>query len=122
MVPRSMQGLLIVLTLFLVSTATAGAQTSTGGLRGFVKDSTGGALAGVTVEAVSPARIGGPAVEVTDAQGLYTFQNLPIGAYALTFSIQGFNTVRREQIRVEVGRTIQVDVSLELGDVRQEIT
>ena len=122
MVSRSMQGLLIVLTVFFASIGTAAAQTSTGGLRGFVKDPTGGALVGVTVEAVSPARIGGAAIEVTDAQGLYTFQNLPIGAYALTFSIQGFNAVRRENIRVEVGRTIQVDVSLELGDVRQEVT
>ena len=39
--------------------ATASAQTSTGGLRGFVKDDTGAVLAGVTVEASSPLRIGG---------------------------------------------------------------
>ena len=51
---------------------TASAQTSTGGLRGFVKDGTGGVLAGVTVEASSPSRIGAPAVEVTDGQGLYS--------------------------------------------------
>jgi outer membrane receptor protein involved in Fe transport len=121
MLPRSIKGL-IAFTLFVASVGTAAAQTSTGGLRGFVKDPTGGALAGVTVEAVSPARIGGAVVEVTDAQGLYTFQNLPIGAYALTYTIQGFNSVRRENIRVEVGRTIQVDVTLELGDVRQEVT
>jgi hypothetical protein len=67
--------------------ATASAQTSTGGLRGFIKDDTGGALAGVTVEASSPARIGGAAVEVTDAQGLYTFQNLPIGVYVVSYSL-----------------------------------
>ena len=30
-------------------------------------------------------------------------------------TLQGFRTVRRENIRVEVGRTIQVDVSLEVG-------
>jgi outer membrane receptor protein involved in Fe transport len=122
MVSRSMKSLLIAVSLLGASVGTATAQTSTGGLRGFVKDPTGGALVGVTVEAVSPARIGGAAVEVTDAQGLYTFQNLPLGAYSLTYSIQGFNTVRRENIRVEVGRTIQVDVTLELGDVRQEVT
>ena len=59
----------------------AHAQTSTGGPRGFVRDGTGGVLAGVTVEASSPARIGAPAVTVTDAQGLYSFTNLPVGEY-----------------------------------------
>ena len=69
----------------------AGAQTSTGGLRGFVRDNSG-VLAGVTVEASSPSRIGGPAVEVTDGQGLYRFENLPVGEYTLTFTLQGFGT------------------------------
>ncbi|MGH9385574.1 MAG: TonB-dependent receptor domain-containing protein [Vicinamibacterales bacterium] len=112
-----------LLTLVVVAwaTANASAQTSTGGLRGFVKDNTGGALIGVTVEAASPARIGPPAVEVSDTLGLFTFQNLPIGEYALTFTMQGFSTVRRENVRVEVGRTIQVDVSLQLGAVAQEV-
>lgn len=100
----------------------ADAQTSSGGLRGFVKDHTGGVLVGVTVEASSPARIGRAAVEVTDTQGLYAFQNLPIGEYTLTYSIQGFSTVRRENIRVEVGRTIQVDVSLQVGALEQAVT
>src|SRR6059058_3700946 len=93
------------------------AQTATGGIRGFVKDDTGGVLAGVTVEASSPARIGGAAVGVTDRQGLYTFQNLPVGEYTIVFSLQGFGTVRREGLRVEVGRTIQVDVALQVGNV-----
>ena len=102
--------------------ATASAQTSTGGLRGFVKDDTGGVLAGVTVEASSPSRIGGAATEVTDGQGLYRFENLPIGEYTVTYSIQGFGTIRRDGVRVEVGRTIQLDVQLKLGNVEQSIT
>ena len=73
------------------------AQTSTGGLRGFVRDGTGGVLAGVTVEASSPARIGAPAVTVTDEQGLYSFTNLPVGEYTLRYETAGFTTVRRER-------------------------
>src|SRR5262245_47905098 len=114
--------LLLSLLIGGAAALPASAQTSTGGLRGFVKDNTGGVLVGVTVEATSPARIGGAAVAITDPQGLYSFQNLPIGEYALTFSIQGFMTVRRENVQVEVGRTIQVDVSLQLGAVEQAVT
>jgi Carboxypeptidase regulatory-like domain len=122
MASRSISGGLLILACLSWHIPDARAQTSTGGVRGFVKDGTGGVLVGVTVEASSPARIGPPAVEVTDAQGLYTFQNLPIGEYALTFSLQGFTGVRRENIRVEVGRTIQVDVSLQLGTLEQAVT
>jgi outer membrane receptor protein involved in Fe transport len=115
--------LLIVtsLALFTGWIPSAGAQTSTGALRGFVKDNTGGVLVGVTVELSSPARIGAPAVEVTDDQGLYAFRNLPIGEYVIAYSLQGFTSVRRENIRVEVGRTIQVDVAMQLGGLAQEV-
>ncbi|HWW88706.1 MAG TPA: TonB-dependent receptor, partial [Vicinamibacterales bacterium] len=86
------------------------------------KDDTGASLAGVTIEATSPARIGGAAVQVTDAQGLYQLENLPIGQYTVTFTLQGFSTVRRDDIRVEVGRTVQADISMKVGAVEQAIT
>jgi outer membrane receptor protein involved in Fe transport len=119
---RRTLALLTLIVILLLGTGPAAAQTSTGGLRGFIKDDTGGVLAGVTVEASSPSRIGGAAVEVTDAQGLYTFQNLPPGDYTVTYSLQGFSAVRRERIRVEVGRTIQIDIELKIGNVEQSIT
>jgi outer membrane receptor protein involved in Fe transport len=102
--------------------ASAAAQTATGGLRGFVKDDTGAVLVGVTVEASSPVRIGGAAVAVTDAEGVYRLENLPPGEYLLAFSLQGFSTIRREGVRVEVGRTIQVDAAMKVGAVEQAIT
>jgi outer membrane receptor protein involved in Fe transport len=116
---------IVVATLTMVcalSTATPSAQTSTGGLRGFVKDDTGGVLAGVTVEASSPSKIGGAAVEVTDGQGLYRFENLPLGEYSIRYTLQGFGTVVHDGVRVEVGRTIQVDAQLKVGNVEQSIT
>ena len=110
------------ITPFVLLASSAAAQTATGGLRGFVKDDTGAVLVGVTVEAASPVRIGGAAVEITDAQGLYRFENLPPGEYSLAYSLQGFSSVRREGIRVEVGRTIQVDAVMKVGAVEQAIT
>ena len=113
---------LVVVAIVFGAALEAFAQTSTGGLRGFVRDNSDLVMVGVTVEASSPARIGGPAVAVTDVQGLYTFSNLPVGVYTLVYTLQGFTTVRREDIRVEVGRTIQVDVSLEVGSLQEAVT
>src|SRR4051812_20606764 len=122
-VPR--RSVVLHLAMFTVlaalSIATLSAQTSTGGLRGFVKDDTGGVLAGVTVEASSPSRIGGAAVDVTDGQGLYRFENLPLGEYSVTYTLQGFGAVRHDGVRVEVGRTIQLDAQLKVGNVEQSI-
>lgn len=113
---------LVCSSLAFLSPGAALAQTSTGGLRGIVRDSGGGVLAGVTVEATSPARIGAPAVDVTNDQGLYRFEGLPVGVYSLSFTLQGFKTVKREGVRVEVGRSIELPVSLEIGQLEESVT
>jgi len=112
----------VVLTVLFGAAAPAWAQASTGGLRGVVKDESGGVLVGVTVEAESPARIGGAAVEVTDTEGTYRFENLPVGVYTVSFTLQGFSTLRREGIRIEVGRSLELGVTMAVGAVEQSIT
>jgi outer membrane receptor protein involved in Fe transport len=111
-------------TLFaaMMMCGSALAQTSTGGIRGIVTDETGAVLAGVTVEATSPARIGGAIVEVTNDQGLYRFENLPIGEYVVTFTLEGFTTVRREGIRIEVGRTFELPAKMAVGNLNESLT
>jgi outer membrane receptor protein involved in Fe transport len=98
------------------------AQISTGGIRGIVRDETAAVLAGVTVEAESPARIGGAAVTVTNGQGLYLFQGLPVGIYTVTFTLPGFATVKRENVRVEVDRTVQLDMTLGIAATAETVT
>jgi len=117
---RALTGLAVIVCGCFVS--AAGAQTTTGGIRGTVRDSTGGVLAGVTVEGSSPALIGGSAVNVTNSDGLYRFEGLTIGIYTFKFTLQGFKTVSRENVRVEVGRTIDLDGTLEVGTVEETMT
>src|SRR5262245_56109646 len=105
----------------LLASVPALAQTASGGIRGTVRDDTGGVLAGVTVEATSPNLIGAR-VEVSNPQGLYHFEGLPVGMYTIAFSLDGFATVKREQMRVEVGRTIDMDATLGVSSVAETIT
>lgn len=104
---RHVVALVLLATSFAIELAHA--QVSTGGVRGVVRDESGAVLPGVAVEAQSPARIGGAATAVSEEQGAYRLENLPVGIYTITFSLAGFATVRQEGIRVEVGRSVELD-------------
>src|SRR5262245_11488519 len=83
--------------LVAVLPATAFAQA---GLAGNVKDSSGAVLPGVTVEAASPVLIEKTRSVVTDGSGNYKVENLRPGTYTVTFTLPGFNTVKREGIEL----------------------
>jgi outer membrane receptor protein involved in Fe transport len=112
----------LIVAAIVAGVSVADAQVSTGGVRGTVKDASGAVLVGVTVEASSPARIGGAAVDVSNSQGLYRFDNLPVGEYTITFTLQGFSSLKHEGVRVEVARTVELDVSLAVGAMEQSVT
>src|SRR5689334_22485700 len=87
----------IALALLLARPAAAFAQGgSPGTIAGSVKDTTGAVMPGVTVEASSPALIEKTRSVVTDAEGLYKIVDLRPGTYTVSFSLQGFATVKQE--------------------------
>ncbi len=114
-------GLMFSLVLLLVA-ASVEAQVIRGGIRGIVTDESAGVLIGVAVTASSPSRIGDPAESVTNNMGLYRLENLPIGVYTVTYILPGFATLNRENIVVEVGRTLQVDIVLPLAGAEETVT
>ena len=76
----------------------AWAQQSPSGIAGVVRDTSGGVLPGVTVEAASPALIERVRSVVTDGEGRYNIVDLRPGTYTVTFTLTGFSTFRREGI------------------------
>ena len=81
--------------LFLSTSASAQSAFS-----GVVKDASGGVLPGVTVEASSPVLIEKTRSAVTDDQGRYTISDLRPGIYTLTFSLEGFNALKRDAVEL----------------------
>ena len=79
-------------------------------------------LPGVTVEASSPALIEKVRSAVTDAAGRYAIVDLRPGTYAVTFSLPGFATVRREGIVLEGAFTAQVNAELRVGALEETVT
>ena len=117
-----MKKLSVVLTVFFIlNTCLIYAQEQTGILVGVVKDTDGAFLPGVTVEARGPAQPG-VAADVTDEVGRYRLLGLTPGTYSITFSLPGFNTLKREGIRVRLGRTFNLEVTLEQATMEEEVT
>ena len=99
--------------------ASAFAQAS---ITGVVRDSSGAVLPGVTVEATSPALIEKARTAVTDGTGQYRIVTLPPGTYAVTFSLSGFSTVRREGVELAGTFTATIDADLRVGSLEETVT
>jgi hypothetical protein len=110
-----------VVGVVLAASSELAAQSGDGSLRGYIRDSQGGVLPGVTVTATSPALLS-PVVAVSDSEGYYRLVNLPPGTYALVAELQGFATFRREGILLRAGANFQVDITMELGALQETIT
>ena len=93
-----------------------------GAIGGTVRDASGGVLPGVTVEAASPALIERVRTAVTDDRGQYLIIDLRPGAYAVTFTLPGFTSVRREGLMVTAGTTLPINAELSVGEIQETVT
>jgi len=111
-----------VLAVFLVMAYNAANAQVLGSITGVVRDPSGAVLPGVVVEAASPALIEKVRSVVTDGTGQYRIVDLRPGAYALSFTLSGFSTVKREGVEITGSFTATVNVELKVGSVNETIT
>jgi Carboxypeptidase regulatory-like domain len=97
----------------------AHAQSAIGGT---VKDATGAVLPGVTVEAASPVLIEKAKTVVTDAEGNYKIVDLRPGTYIVTFTLEGFTTVKREGLELPSNFTATINAELKVGAIAEALT
>jgi hypothetical protein len=112
---RSVAALLVVLLL----PAAAFAQAA---ITGVVRDTSGAVLPGVTVEAASPVLIERTRSVVSDDTGQYRIVDLRPGDYTLTFTLPGFNTVKREGIELSGDFVATISVELRVGALEETVT
>jgi outer membrane receptor protein involved in Fe transport len=98
------------------------AQTRTGSLKGTVTDEEGAGLPGARIELSGERLMGGLSSLITNEEGKFRFPNLMPGIYELTVSLEGFQETKRQELKVQLGGTITVDVVLKLARLAQEVT
>jgi hypothetical protein len=110
---------LLVCAMVLPSAVMAQYGQSTGGIFGKVVDEQGGVLPGVSVIVKGP---GAPITVYTDARGEFRVTNVDPGGYTLTVSLQGFSTVIRENVVVQVGKNTELSIPMKLSAVAATVT
>jgi Carboxypeptidase regulatory-like domain len=113
-----------LLTAFLASVlivANLSAQQGITEVRGRVLDQQGAVLPGVTV-IVTNQETGLYREVVSNTDGTYFVTGIVPGTYQIAAELSGFKKATRRDVLLSVGRTVTVDVQLEVGGLEETVT
>ncbi|MGH9430429.1 MAG: carboxypeptidase regulatory-like domain-containing protein [Terriglobia bacterium] len=96
------------------------AQVDTGAILGTVKDQSGAVIPGAKVSLTNEGT-GLTLTNTSDSSGNYTFTPIKIGSYSVTAQYQGFQTMERRNVQVQVQQQVQVNFTLAPGQVTQTV-
>jgi hypothetical protein len=117
---RVLQVLAVSLGMLLLC-VSAFSQGSAGRIVGTVTDANGGAVTGATVTVLDVQR-GTSRPLTTDESGAYNAPNLTPGTYKVRAEFKGFKTTERQNVVLEVGQELRVDMTMQPGEQNQTIT
>ena len=95
-------------------------QGSAGRISGTITDQSASSIPGATVTLTDSQR-GVARTLNTDTTGAYAAPNLTPGTYTVRVEFKGFKTVERQNIPLEVGAEIRVDISMQPGEQTQVV-
>jgi len=118
-IQRAVQAV-VALALSLTVSSALGQQGSAE-LRGRVTDEQGAALPGAAIR-IRHQESGIYRQTSSNPDGSYYLAGVLPGPYELTAELQGFRRVSRRDVRLEVGKTATINLSLQLGGMSEEMT
>jgi hypothetical protein len=111
----------VVCLMTLLIANSVSAQQGTTELRGRVIDSQSAVLPGVTV-VVRNQETGMVRETVSGSDGSFIASGLVPGTYQVNAELQGFKKFERKDLRLEVGKTSSIDVTMAVGSVEETVT
>ena len=110
----------LALTIAIVAPLGAAAQAPLGSLTGTVRDTQNTAVPGATVQ-LRNTGTGAQQTTATNAIGVFSFPQLPAGAYRVDVSLQGFRTQTYNNVPVTVGQEYSLTVQLSVGQLTEVV-
>ena len=104
----------------VMSVMAAVEESEAGRIKGTVKDSGGAVVSGIDVSLLLPNQAVWRAT-VTDAEGTFTFENVPDGTYGINIERTGFLR-HRSAVQVASGETREVNIVLEVNTLVENVT
>ncbi|MEO8129076.1 MAG: carboxypeptidase-like regulatory domain-containing protein, partial [Bryobacteraceae bacterium] len=111
---------LFALVLLAIATFVPVSGQTFGDISGAVKDSSGAAIPAALVTVVNKDTNANRNVMSND-DGFFSFPALPPGTYNLKVEKQGFKTVNRADILLQVQQSARIDVELPIGQVTESV-
>jgi hypothetical protein len=112
--------IMTLLSALIAMSAIVNAQTATATLKGVVSDAGGSAVPGAVVT-LTNAATNLKKTFTTDEGGHFTFTFIEPGFYALEAQAGGFKIHRQPRLQIEVGQTIDQNITLAAGDVKETV-
>ena len=110
----------VIIGLWLCLAVPAHAQRDLGAVLGVVTDPSGGAIPGASITLTEDAT--GLAYEVqTDAAGDYIRPALKPGVYSVRAGSPDFKTTVHRNVRLSTGDRVEVNITLEIGEITESI-
>jgi len=97
------------------------AQQTTGTITGRVVDPQDMVVPGATITAMNAAT-GFVRIDVSDSEGLYHLNAMPVATYDVVAELPGFTRLERKDISVDVSQTTNLNLTLRLAQVAETVT
>ena len=120
-VTRTATSLIGIVMLIVLASGLVFGQGFSAAISGFVRDTTGAVVPGVTIT-VKHIESGLTRATVTGETGSYAIQLLPVGPYELATDLPGFKPQVRRGISLAVGQEAVVNLTLEVGGGAENVT
>jgi hypothetical protein len=109
----------LVLSVYLLISGVLFAQSDLGTISGFVKDPSGGTIAGAKVTIQNKSGVERQAT--TNESGYYTITNVPPGLYTVSVEASGFKRFQSNEDKLDPSANLVVDATLTVGSANQTV-
>jgi hypothetical protein len=110
-----------VALIFCIAHSSNLSAATGGSISGTVLDPSGAVILGATLTLVNTAQMI-TYKTISNAQGFYSFPNLPVAHYDLMVTANGFTPQRRTNLKVDTDSAVRVDITLSIGNRSDTVT